>query len=277
MESDSSETKHDGKLRRLNARWPWLKCALFLLLGCLVGLMGFTLLHKDSLPDDYTEGGQYSSIGLKPPARVKTMDLTGKKLIALTFDDGPSGLTTPRLLDILAAKNVRATFFVVGNMAYKNLDVLKREKLEGHEIGSHSTGHQNLPRLSAAELTANMNEMEALFQNNLGQKVQIMRPPYGALSQLVYDTMPYPMILWSIDPEDWKYRDAGRVRAAVVGAAFDGAVILVHDIHNSTIDAIAGIIDDLRARGYEFLTISELAEARGVKLSAGYRYGSFRP
>lgn len=276
-ELDFSEAKQDGRFRQLNARWPWLKCALFLLLGALVALVGFMMFHKNSLPDDYVEGGQYSSIMLKPPEKVALMDLTGKKLIALTFDDGPSSATTPRLLDILAEKQVHATFFVVGNMAYKNIGILQREKAEGHEIGSHSTGHQNLARLSAAELTANMNEMETLFQSNLGQKVQIMRPPYGALSQLVYDTMPYPMILWSIDPEDWKYRDAGRVRSAVVGAAYDGAVILVHDIHSTTVDAVAGIIDDLRAQGYEFLTISELAKVRGVDLSAGYRYGSFRP
>ena len=274
---DSDERQPQERLRRLNARWPWLKFAVFLLLGCLV-VTGVTMLHQHhDLPENYTEGRQYSELMLRPPARLETMNLADKKLVALTFDDGPSSLTTPRLLDILAEKRVRATFFVVGSMAGRSPAVLQREKSEGHEIGSHSTGHQNLTKLSVADLLVNRQEMENLFQAQLGQPVQLMRPPYGALNQAVYNTMAYPLILWSVDPEDWRYRDAEVVRRAVVGATFDGAIILMHDIYGTTVDAVAGIIDDLRAQGYEFLTVSELAKVRGVQLLAGYKYGSFRP
>lgn len=276
-ELDFSEAKHDGKFRRLNAEWPWLKFALFLLLGTLIVVGGFWLAHHDDVTEEKMSTRQYSSLGMRPPAQVETMDFTGKKLVALTFDDGPSALTTPRLLDILAEKHVRVTFFVVGNLAERNAEILKREQAEGHEVGSHSTGHQNLAKMNASDLTANMAEMDRIFQSTLGRKVEIMRPPYGSVSQLVRDAMSVPMILWSVDPEDWKYRDAGRVRSSVVGATFDGAIVLMHDIHATTVDAVAAIIDDLRAQGYEFLTVSELAKVRGVKMAAGVTYGSFRP
>lgn len=208
---------------------------------------------------------------------VKPSDVTGKKLIALTFDDGPSAATTPRLLEILREKNVKATFFVVGNMAQRSPDLVRAEVAAGHEVGSHTTGHQNLKLLSAEGVKAEVAEMDRIFMEILGKPVPFVRPPYGNLNDIVRTNIGQPMILWTIDPEDWKVRDAATVRARVVEAAFDGAVILVHDIHASTIEAVPGMIDDLRAQGYEFLTISELAKVRGVNLENGAAYGSFRP
>lgn len=271
------ETKHAGRFRRLNARWPWLKFALFLLIGLAVLSGGFYLLHQSHEPEEQTVIGQYSSLGLKPPATVDPRDFTGKKLVALTFDDGPSPATTPRLLDILAEKNVHVTFFVVGNLADQNVAILKREKAEGHEVGSHSTGHQNLARLSVGDLKANSDAMQAIFQRHLGQNVELVRPPYGSISQTVYDVVPQPLIIWTVDPLDWKYKDSKRVHDEVLSGTFDGAIVLMHDIHPTTVDAVASIIDDLRAMGYEFLTVSELARVRGVALQRGMKYGSFRP
>lgn len=201
----------------------------------------------------------------------------GKKLVALTFDDGPSTATTGRLLDILKAKGVKATFFVVGTMASRAPDLLKREVAEGHEVGSHSTYHQDLSKLNATDLQADVANMDRIFTETLGRKVEIMRPPYGSVSDIMRGYLGKPMIYWSVDPMDWKYRDAATVRANVVGATFDGAVVLMHDIHASTVDAVAGIIDDLRAQGYEFLTVSELAAARGVGLTSGVVYYNFKP
>lgn len=202
---------------------------------------------------------------------------TGRKLIALTFDDGPSGKTTPRLLSILAEKGVKATFFVVGTQAVQNPAILKQEVQAGHEVGSHTMNHANLAKLNTDEIYWQSNQMDALFQEHLGMKPKIMRPPYGSVNQTVRQAVAQPMILWTIDPEDWKYRNAASVRSRVVGAAFDGAIVLMHDIHSTTVDAVPAIIDDLRAQGYEFLTISELAAARGVTLQQGVTYGSFRP
>lgn len=211
------------------------------------------------------------------PTEAHDYDAKGRKLIAITFDDGPSTATTPRLLDILREKGVKATFFVVGTRLGNGADILRREVSEGHEVGSHTVSHANLVKLNVAGIQEQVNGMDNLFLNILGTKPQIMRPPYGSVNQMVRSTVPQPMILWTIDPEDWKYRNAATVRANSVKAAFDGAILLLHDIHSTTVDAVPGIIDDLKAQGYEFLTISELAVERGVVLQKGVAYGSFRP
>lgn len=210
-----------------------------------------------------------------PPVAVPPTG--GKKLVALTFDDGPSTATTGRLLDILKAKGVKATFFVVGSMAIRAPELLKREAAEGHEVGGHSAFHQDLSKVSAADLQADVANMDQIFNDVIGHKMEIMRPPYGAVSDVMRNYLGRPMIYWSVDPLDWKYRNAATVRANVVGSTFDGAIVLMHDIHSSTVDAVAGIIDDLRAQGYEFLTVSELAAARGVGLTSGAVYYSFKP
>lgn len=222
-----------------------------------------------------TEEPERPVVTTKPAVTVPVTN--GKKLVALTFDDGPSTVTTGRLLDILKAKGVKATFFVVGSMASRAPDLLKREVAEGHEVGSHSSYHQDLSKLGAADLQADVANMDRIFTEVLGRKAEIVRPPYGAVSDIMRGYLGKPMIYWSVDPMDWKYRDAATVRANVVGATYDGAIVLMHDIHASTVDAVAGIIDDLRAQGYEFLTVSELAAARGVGLTSGVVYYNFKP
>lgn len=211
------------------------------------------------------------------PTRPAKEVTPGSKLIALTFDDGPSGATTPRLLDILAQKQVKVTFFVLGSMAQRAPDLVRREEAEGHEVGSHTPWHDNLVNLSGAAIREQVATMNQILGGILGHGAPFTRPPYGSVNQTVRDNLGQPLILWSVDPEDWRYRDAATVRRNVVGAAFDGAIILLHDVHASTVDAVAGIIDDLRAQGYEFLTISELAQTRGVTLLDGTSYFYFKP
>lgn len=205
-----------------------------------------------------------------------TGDYTGKKLVAITFDDGPSAVTTPRLLDILKEKKAKATFFVVGNMAIKNTDLLKREYAEGHEVGSHTMTHANLGRSTVAGIQWEEQAMDNLFVDVLGARPAITRPPYGEVNDTVRSTMNQPLIIWTVDTEDWRYRDATSVRSRAMAGVFDGAIILMHDIHSTTVDAVGAIIDDLRAAGYELVTVSEMAKIRGVSLQNGYSYGSFR-
>lgn len=202
---------------------------------------------------------------------------SGKKLVALTFDDGPSYATTARLLDVLKSKNVKATFFVVGSMMRRAPDLVQREVAEGHEVGSHTMGHVNLSLLNAAETRAEVESMNQLFMDVLGRSAEVMRPPYGNFTDVTKANVGMPMIYWTVDTLDWKYRDPETVRQNVRAAVFDGAIILMHDIHSTTVDAIANVIDDLRAQGYEFLTVTELAKARGVTLDNGGVYGGFRP
>ncbi len=201
---------------------------------------------------------------------------SGRKLVALTFDDGPSYATTARLLDILREKNVKATFFVVGNMANGAPELVRREEAEGHEVGGHTTAHVNFAYMNAEQTQAEFAAMNQIFNNILGHSSRIMRPPYGNYTEVTQTYAGQPMIYWTVDTLDWKYRDAAWVRQNTVNSTFDGAIILMHDIHPTTIDAVAGVIDDLRAQGYEFLTVSELAQARGVTMVNGGVYGSFR-
>lgn len=201
--------------------------------------------------------------------------IPGSRLIALTFDDGPSVATTPRLLDILQQRGVKATFFVLGTMAQRAPDILRREKAEGHEVASHTPYHNQLTKLSFDQIRAEAAEMDRIFTEILGTVPPFTRPPYGSQNATVGQALGQPMVLWSIDPRDWADRNASVVCNRVVGAARDGAIILVHDIHATTVDAVPCIIDSLRAQGYEFLTVSELAAARGVTMVNGVAYYSF--
>ncbi len=297
-DSNYAQTGVKEKLRVLNARFPWLKLVLVLVLVVLVvfcaeeGLRhGTGYSGSSDIAGEDGSGEQHSlpevekeklaiKHGKKTGEEIPVLpeeQYKGRKLIALTFDDGPSAATTPRLLQILQEKGVRVTFFVVGTMASKSPDLLKQEVAAGHEVGSHTMTHANLPKIGVAGIQSETTGMDELFLQVLGRKPAIMRPPYGSVNNVVRGNVPQPMILWTIDPEDWKYRDAAAVRTKVIGAAFDGAIVLMHDIHASTVDAVAGIIDDLRVQGYEFVTVSELARLRGVTMSSGVAYGSFRP
>lgn len=218
---------------------------------------------------------QPESVAIAP---IPEPDITGKKLIALTFDDGPGGATTEQLLATLREKQVRATFFVLGYMAERAPQQLQKQASEGHEVGSHTTNHTAFSRMSATELAGDVARMNQLFTNTLGHPTPLVRPPYGdgAYSDKARTTVGQPIILWTVDTLDWKYRDVATVRQNAVKDAFDGAIILFHDIYQSTVDAIPLIIDDLRAQGYEFLTVSGLAKARGITMQNGAVYGSFR-
>lgn len=210
------------------------------------------------------------------PREEKPIDITGKKLVALTFDDGPSASTTPRLLDILKQKRVKATFFVVGTMVRQSPNILQREANEGHEVASHTMTHRNLSTATVSDIEWEMAEMNTLFRELIGKEPELIRPPYGAINATVRQTLTRPMILWTVDPNDWRDKNAEIVRSRVVSDAFDGAIILMHDVHSTTVDAVPRIIDDLRAAGYEFLTVSELARVRGESLEKGWAYGAFR-
>lgn len=235
---------------------------------------------EDMVPPKDLQGETVAESGLKKIEErrwAEQLKNQGRKLVALTFDDGPSYATTPRLLDILKEKGAKATFFVVGTMAERAPELLKREEAEGHEVGSHTVGHGNLAKMGVGEIVADMGRMNEIFRNALGREVEILRPPYGSYTDATKSSVGVPMVFWTVDTLDWKYRDPARVRSEAVGSAFDGAIILMHDIHATTIDAVAGIVDDLRRQGYEFVTVSELAAARGTTMQKGAVYGGFRP
>ena len=272
MEASSSK-KPRSFFARINIRFPWLKLVAVVLIGLIViiDLLDLTISKTDNLADDFP------TAPMSRHAKATERNLDGKKLVALTFDDGPSPETTPRLLDVLAEKNVLATFFMLGNMARNNPTIVHRAKREAHEIASHTMYHQNLPRLSQDAISADINEANAVFRDLLGQSPLLTRPPYGNINNNVRNIAGTPLILWSVDPEDWKNRDPDTIVEIAMSQVHDGAIILAHDIYPTTVEAISRLIDILRENDYEFVTISELATVRKTSLSPGASYYSFKP
>ena len=194
-------------------------------------------------------------------------------LIALTFDDGPRRSTTTALLDGLAARGVQATFFLIGKqVAEYNQDLLQRMDAEGHQIGIHTYDHVMLSGLNAADFSAQVDKTRSLFQSILGHNGFLLRPPYGSTDPAVRSMAGCPIILWSIDPEDWDDQNADRVVEHVVSRAKDGDIILLHDIFPTSVEAALRIVDQLHARGFYFVTVEELFAARHITLEPGKVY-----
>ncbi len=206
---------------------------------------------------------------------IPQADVTGKMLVALTFDDGPDAGVTPRILDILHEKQVRATFFELGVKMQNLPEISRRAEREGHEVESHSLWHGNLSTFSRDAVFDDFNQTKAIFNEVLGHDFKMLRPPYGAVNGYVRE-LPVPLMVWSVDTEDWKSKDAGSVLWHAQNYTFDGAIILMHDVYDSTAEAVEPVIDDLRSKGYEFVTVSELARLRGVDLATGVLWGRFR-
>ncbi len=180
----------------------------------------------------------------------------------MTFDDGPHPILTPRLLDMLKARHIKATFFLIGENAAEYPDIVRRIAGEGHEIGNHTWSHPQLTKLSPETLREEINRTSSTIAEIIGRPLLVMRPPYGATSASINHWMNrefgMKVILWSVDPLDWKYRNSARVEREILAGARPGAIILSHDIHPTTVAAMPDVFDSLIARGYKFVTVSEL-------------------
>ena len=184
--------------------------------------------------------------------------------IALTFDDGPHLEHTPRLLDILGRKGVHATFFVLGSRCGSAGALLRRMVAEGHEIANHSWSHPQFTRLSNEAVRGQIARTHEAVRAATGVSMRALRPPYGStngrLNRLIIDEFRCRVVLWSVDPLDWRDRSATLVAERILRATNSGAIILVHDIHASSVDAMPAAIDGLLAKGYRFVTVSELLD-----------------
>ena len=203
------------------------------------------------------------------PAEV-TLD--SPPLVALTFDDGPRSSTTGPLLDGLALREVPATFFLVGNRIPGNEDLVRRMAAEGHQIGIHTYDHVELKGLSRQDFDLQVGKTRALITQLVGEGNYWLRPPYGLMDRQAGQWCGGPVILWSVDPEDWKDKDVDRVVAAVVENVSDGDIILLHDLFPSSSQAALRVVDTLQARGYCFVTVEQLMSQRGVVPEAGAQY-----
>lgn len=261
----------------INKKMPWLKFGLIGVFLFFAVLIFKGTLHYFSGESKVAVPKTPMSQHVKVPERVFRGDLTGKKLVALTFDDGPSRETTPRLLDILKEKAAVATFFELGMRADGEPDITKRIFEEGHEVGSHTMGHRNLVELPDGDIEWEIKEAESTFERLLGHKVPLTRVPYGNTNEKVREVTGTPLVYWSVDTKDWESKDSGKVVEETMRSVSDGAIVLYHDIYPSTVDAIPAVIDELRGQGYEFVTVSELSELRGVEMKKGETYSKFEP
>lgn len=188
--------------------------------------------------------------------------LVSGNYIAITFDDGPHPQNTPRLLDILAARNVKATFYVIGRSVDLHPGVLRRTVAEGHEIGNHSHTHRLLSKLSESEVRQEMQRCQDAVGRAAGVRMRTMRPPYGGLLQsqreMVHREFGYPTILWSVDPLDWKRPGPSVVTSRILAGTTAGGIVLAHDLHSQTVDAMPATLDGLLRRGFKFVTVSQL-------------------
>jgi len=194
------------------------------------------------------------------------------KLMALTFDDGPHPEHTGPLLDGLKARGVRATFFLVGTQIQYAPELVSRMAREGHQIGVHTYSHVTVAGLEQEEFRMQVEGTRRLIYGLLGERELWLRPPYGVLDENTRLWADSPVVLWSVDPEDWKDDRVTRIREHLVSHARDGDIILMHDIYPSSVEAALAAVDELQKQGVRFVTVAELLEARGTVPQAGQVY-----
>lgn len=180
-----------------------------------------------------------------------------KKKIALTFDDGP-GKYTDELLDGLLERNVKATFFLIGENAQLYPETVKRIGQEGHVIGNHTYSHVKLSCISIENAIEEINKTNSIIEDITGRKVEYIRPPFGFWTDELGNSVNMKTVFWDVDPRDWSVLNTDSVTCHIVNNTSEGDIILLHDIFETSVDAAMNVIDILQQKGYEFVTVEEL-------------------
>lgn len=217
-----------------------------------------------------------SSMPNTPPAGAKIsysqVNIT-EKVVAMTFDDGPHPSLTPKLLDILKARNIKCTFFVIGKNAKAYPQIIRRMIAEGHEVANHTWTHCSLPSRSDAQIRTELQQSEDALVAAANYRPHLIRPPYGAINthvkEFMYSEFGYSTIMWSVDPQDWRRPGVSVVTSRLVNGAHPGAIMLAHDIHPPTIQAMPAMFDQLLAKGYQFVTVSQLLNMEKASTPVG--------
>lgn len=215
----------------------------------------------------------FGKAGKMTKREVEGID-TSKPMIALTFDDGP-GKFTDELLDGLEKYDATATFFLLGSNIPGYEETLKKMDKIGCEVANHSFSHPQLTKLGGAEIAGEVNRTNDLIAGAIGKRGTSLRPPYGAIDDKVRTHVGTPMILWNRDTLDWKTKNKRQIVDHILGTAEDGDIILLHDIYKESVDAAIEAVPKLMERGFQLVTVSELAAARGINLVPGESYTSF--
>lgn len=228
------------------------------------------LLHLD-----FTLTNEEADV-IKVPER-KPLDPDGK-YVALTFDDGPHKTNTERVLNSLKEFDVKATFFMLGNQVDYYPSLVQRVAEEGHEIGNHSNTHPDLSKVDANRVQEEVETTNQRIYDVIGRYPTVFRPPYGSYNNNIITqatNLNLPIIMWSVDSLDWKTKNATSINHEILSTTTNGSIILMHDIHDATADALPSVLKNLKEQGYSFVTVSQLLEWRG-DTGIGPHYGSYK-
>jgi len=241
-----------------------------LLLFCSALLLATPRLGAESTPAKRAAARETRATPEEPNIAINSVHVDGP-YIAMTFDDGPSATLTPKLLDLLAAHHIKATFFVIGENVAEHPEIVARAAREGHEIANHSWSHPNLGKMSDEGVRRQLQQTDDAIKNATGKQPTLMRPPYGSITarekHWIHDEFGYDIILWDVDPLDWKRPGPAVVRSRILKETRPGSIVLSHDIHPGTIEAMPSTFDELEAKGFKFVTVSELIRMATVRPS----------
>lgn len=199
-------------------------------------------------------------------------EFSNKKLIAFTFDDGPSYIGTNKLLDNLDKYNARVTFFVLGSRVNNYKDTLTKAYKMGNTIGSHTYSHSNLLKLDNYSVMDEIKKTNETIKNITGSETIYLRPPYGNINSDIKNISNMYTILWDLDTEDWKYKDKDRIADYIVSNAHDGAIVLLHDLYETSVDGALLAMERLEKEGYAFVTIDEMIKIKDIQLDINKNY-----
>lgn len=201
---------------------------------------------------------------------------SNKKAVALTFDDGPSGYYNPLILEELNKNKAHASFFMVGTMMNSCKSCVLQTYKSGNEVGSHTYDHLNIKRAAYDKVNENLSKTDNLYNSITGDHIKLLRPPYGAYSKENLETINNYFILWDLDTEDWRYRNVKHIVNYIKENVHDGAIILMHELYESSYESLKIILPWLYANGYQVVSVSELAKIKGKTLETGKAYLSLR-
>jgi peptidoglycan-N-acetylglucosamine deacetylase len=232
-----------------------------LLLSCSIALVTAHCLRAEPTP--VSQGAEKNGRNAPGESNItfNSVHVAGP-YIAMTFDDGPSATLTPKLLDLLAAHHIKATFFVIGENVAEHPEIVERAAREGHEIANHSWSHPNFGKMSDEGVRRQLSRTDDAIKNATGVRPTLLRPPYGSITarqkRWIHDEFGYQIILWDVDPYDWKRPGPSVVCNRILKETRPGSIVLSHDIHRGTIEAMPSTVDQLQAKGFKFVTVSEL-------------------
>lgn len=195
-----------------------------------------------------------------------------KKTIAITFDDGPSSKYNAKYLDVLARNKAHATFFMVGTMMQSCQKCVLDTYKSGNEVASHTYNHINMKNSSIEKVNEAIKKTDDLYYQITGDHIKYVRPPYGAYDKENLENVSYPLILWNLDTEDWRYRDVDHIVNYVMENASDGSIILMHELYETSLQALEILLPKLYAEGYQVVSVGELAALKDKTLEVGHAY-----